>query len=234
MAKDPISSATTQILRPLLARHGFQRLTNRITARVVDHNILQYVSVRLSSWGSRTFCLNYASFCLFSPQDGLPGSPGGRIFIKHRSPLWSERILFQKAHREFFPGETEEDALSSMSKLCSKLESQAWPFFEKTDSVESFYRHLKKQRWGSEHHRRFELGCCLAHLNNYKKAERELNLAEMLYKHDGREWCEERVRQVQALLTSIKNNAVGSLLEDWRSASIESLKLSPVIETDGG
>ena len=229
MSHDPISTATSKILRPILASHGFLKLTNRFSARVVD-NIVQFVSVRVSARGTRSFQIQYASISLFPPRDTLPLQPGGTIYITQKSNSFFERIFFLKFRRTSFPGATDEEALSSMSKLCSKLDTQAFPFFDQTDSIEKLYRFLKKERWGSEHHRHFEIGCCLAKLKNFREAERELKLAEKLYINDGRDWCEEKISQVQSLLSAIEKNDTDRLLDDWTNDSIKTLNLAPILK----
>ncbi len=229
MGQDPISLATSKILRPLLASHGFRRLANRFTARVID-NIVQFVSVHVSTRGTRWFRLEYASIVLFPPRDTLPLQPGGTIYIEQDSQFLLDRIFRRKFRRTGFPGLTDEEASASMLRLCSQLETQAFPFFDQTESIDKLCHFLKKQRWGSEHHRHFEIGCCLAKLRDYPEAKQELKLAEKLYIKDGRDWCEQQITQVRRLLDAIEGHTSDSLLDDWTTDSISTLNLERIIK----
>lgn len=230
MGRDPISVATSKILRPLLAPRGFLRLSNRFTARVTD-SIVQFVSVHVSARGTRWFRLEYASICLFRPRDTLPLQPGGTIYIEQESQFLLDRIFRRKFRRTGFPGLTDDEADWSMSRLCSQLDTQAFPFFAQTDSTDKLCHFLKKQRWGSEHHRHFEIGCCLSKLREYPEARRELKLAEKLYIKDGRDWCEQQIAQVRRLLDAIEGNTSDSVLDIWTTASISTLGLERVIKS---
>lgn len=233
MGQDPISVASSEILRPLLVSHGFLHLTNRFTARVVD-DIVQFVSVHVSARGTRLFGLEYASIALFMPRATLPLQPGGTVHIEEESQFLLDRILWRKFRRTRFPGQTVEEARSSMSSLCSQLETQAFSFFAQTESVENLCLFLKRERWGSEHHRHFEIGCCLAKLRAHREAIQELRIAEKLYMKDGRDWCKERLTQVRALLDAIDDDTSDSLLHDWTAASVATLNLERIRKNESG
>jgi hypothetical protein len=229
MSRDPISIATSEILRPLLASQGFLRLTNRFTARVVD-SIVQFVSVRVSARGTHSFKLEYASISLFPPRDTLPLQPGGTVYIEQESNFFWDRLFHRKFHRTAFPGLTEDEARASMSRLCSQLEAQAFHFFAQTESIEKLCSFLKKERWGSEHHRHFEIGCCLATLRDFEEAKKELILAKKLYVKSGCDRCDEKVQQAQALLDAIENKNSNTLIDGWITKSITTLNLEPLVK----
>jgi hypothetical protein len=62
-SSDPLTAATTSILIPELRFFGFRRKTNRLIARIQD-DILQFFDLQLEAYGSKGFCVNYASLSL--------------------------------------------------------------------------------------------------------------------------------------------------------------------------
>lgn len=225
MAKDPISVATESLLVPRLRAHGFERLTNRITARIVD-DILQFVSVQVSRRGSRWFRLEYASIGLFRPRDTLPLQPGGTITRMPESQTLVERLFRTGSRQAGFDGTSMEAATASMSEAAGLVETQAIPFFAQTRTPALLYNKLLHERWGSDHHLHFEVGCCRTRMGQFEEASTALRRALRLYREDGRDWCGQEVERVTALLAALEQGRSHDVLERWTRESMTNLCLN--------
>lgn len=228
MSKDPISHATSSILMPSLAVQGFKRLTNRIAARVVD-DILQFVSVHVSRRGTRWFRLDYASICLFRPRDTLPLQPGGTIVRATEPRTFLQRLFRHGPQQHGFDGTGPSSANASMSDAVCLVNAQAIPFFAQTRTTLLLHERLRKERWASQHHLLFELGCCLARLQRFAEAEEVLKRAVYLYGKDGRDWCHREIQRVNSLRTAIQQGHSDERLIGWARESVSGLELGVLL-----
>ena len=228
MSKDPISDATASILMPSLEVQGLKRLTNRIAAHIVD-DILQFVSIHLSRRGTRRFRLEYASICLFRPRDTLPLQPGGTIVRTIESGTFLQRLCRREPQRHGFDGTGPASANASMSEAVCLVNTQTLPFFAQTRTTRLLYERLLKERWGSQHHLQFELGCCLARLQRFAEAEEVLKRAVDLYENDGRDWCIREIERVNSLRTAIQQGRSDARLIEWVRESVSGLGLGALL-----
>jgi hypothetical protein len=216
-SKDPLTAATTSILMPALQAHGFIRVTNRLIAR--DRNlILQSISLQLSQWGNRMFCVNYAVNSLFRPREFLTLSPGGRL----------KRRRF--GGEVWWDSDTHEKADEAMQEVTSLILSKTLPWFDKCDTVKGLYKILSRERWGSRHHLEFEKACCLARLGRLDEAKDRLDTAIKLFIDDGRDWTPQYVNECQDLIDAIERGNHDQLLSDWVEWSIGQLRLGKLYE----
>lgn len=224
MSRDPISDATSTILTPSLEVQGFKRLTNRITARIVD-DVLQFVSVQVSRRGTQRFHLGYASICLFRPRDMLPLQPGGLILGSAAPRTWLQRLLRLGSEQRGFDGTEPDLAHASMTEAVGLVSTLALPFFAQTRTTPLLYERLLQERWGSQHHLLFEMGCCLTRLKRFIEAERVLKRAVLLYEKDGRDWCRREIERISSLSTAIQQGRSDERLIEWTQESVATLAL---------
>lgn len=197
-SKDPLTASTTSILLPSLKPFGFRRLTGRVVARI-SSDILQSVSLQLAAYGGGDLCVNYASLTLFNPRDFFSLSPGDRLRRLNAADAW-------------FPSSTHEAADASMREVVPLLEAQALPFFQSMYTPEVILKYLKREKSGPNHHRGFDIACCLEKLERFKDAERHAQVAANLYRKDGRPWALDCARQADELLASLRDGSVADLL----------------------
>jgi hypothetical protein len=91
--------------------------------------------------------------------------------------------------------------------------------------------YLKREKRRSNHHREFNIACCLAKLQQYKDSARHVQLAAALYRKDGRPWALDCARLADQLLTSLRDGSVVDLLAQWTEHSIAQLRLRTLIRS---
>jgi hypothetical protein len=67
-SKDPLTAATTSVLKPALTSLGFQGRGSRDFVRIND-GVLQLINLQLQAYGSKDFCVNYSATTLYEPKD---------------------------------------------------------------------------------------------------------------------------------------------------------------------
>jgi hypothetical protein len=215
-SKDPLTAAATSILLPALRPYGFERKTNRVIARVCSADILQFFDLQLGSYGSKDFCVNYASISLVCPRDYLILEPGNRLSHRNGAAAW-------------FSAVTHEEADSSMLEVAKMAVGQAVPFFDRS-------RTLADQlglHHSDKHHGCLEMACLSARLGRTEDAVAYALRAIKLYREDGREWCPQYITHCEALINSIQAGNYVQLLGEWRDHSIATLRLEGLITEHG-
>src|SRR5262245_44204123 len=215
-SSDPLTAATTSILIPELRLHGFRRKTNRLIARIQD-DILQFFDLQLEAYGSKGFCVNYASLSLFCPRDYLILQPGARLKRENSAEAW-------------LPAKTHDEADASMGKLVNMAQTQALPFFDATKSVAGLLECLRAECWASRHHLYLEMAFCEARVGQFEDAKSHALQAIDLYREDGRAWCPQYVELCQQLIGGIESNKLPETLQRWIDHSVGKLGLSKLRE----
>src|SRR5262245_17310454 len=205
-SSDPLTAATTSILIPELRLHRFRRKTNRIIARIQD-DILQFFDLQLEAYGSKEFCVNYASLSLLWPRDYLILQPGARLNRENRAEAW-------------LPAKTHNEADASMAKVVNMVQTQALPFFDATKSVGDLLECLKGESWGSRHHLYLEMAFCEARLGRCDDAKSHALQAIDLYREDSRAWCPEYIELCQRLIGGIESNKLAEMFQGWIDHSV--------------
>lgn len=210
-AKDPLTAATTSLLLPALEPLGFRKKSSRVIGRIRS-DILQFLDLQVSSFGSKDFYVNYASVSLFLPREFLVLQPGGRLRNAGGAEAW-------------WPASSHDIAIASMQEVVPAFQNQVTPFFTSTETVEGLLGFLLTEDWASQHHLKFELGCCLAILGRIEEAERHLTQAISLYRADGRKWCQDYITKCEELIAAIRRGVASELFQEWTRWSVRGLRL---------
>jgi hypothetical protein len=176
-SKDPLTAATTSILKLAVTPLGFHELGSRLFARVLD-SVLQYFAFQLSAWGSKDFAVNYAAITLYSPREDFVGSPGGRLPRGESSDGW-----WASKNHEF--------ADNSMRDVVARLNTHCLPWFERTSTTAGLLEVLLEEnaRLGRPSiNFLFDIACCQAHLGQFHEAQRALEQAAAAYRKCYQEW----------------------------------------------
>src|SRR5262245_22881115 len=213
-SSDPLTAATTSILIPELRLHGFRRKTPRLIARIQD-DILQFFDLQLEAYGSKGFCVNYASFSLFCPRDYLILQPGARLNRENGAEAW-------------LPAKTHDEADASMANVVNMAQAQALPFFDATKSVAGLLECLKGETWASRHHLYLDMAFCEARVGRFDDAKAHALQAIDLYREDGRAWCAECIELCQRLIGGIENRELAEMFSRWIDHSVGKLGLSKI------
>lgn len=222
-SKDPLTAATTSILRPAITPLGFHKLGSRTFARVHD-SVLQYFSFQLSAWGGKDFAVNYAAITLYSPREHFVILPGGRLPRGMSGDGW-------------WASKTHEYADNSMHDVVSRLASHCLPWFERVSTTAGLLavlidEHAKIRR--PDAHYLFDIACCQTHLGQISEAQQALDQAVAGYRkwHDEmpeRTWCLDCIVRCESLLVAIRSSQQEQLLAQWRADSIRNLKLEKIV-----
>ena len=210
-SKDPLTAATTLILKPVLVPLGFQKHTQRKFVRLTN-DIVQVVILEKSGWGNPVFRLQYSCLAVYPPCDGLTLS----------SALYEVLPSINK----FRDMDTQEHAESSMREVVRIFNELLFPWFEETKTMTGlldFYQRDSKNP--QDHHRFFAKACCFVAIGDLSQAWANLETAIEQYQKDGRDWCFGYIEQCSELLEAIRSQSVESLLNKWREHSIEHLGL---------
>lgn len=213
---DPLTAATTAILRPAIRPDGFDLLSRRSFARV-RAGILHFIDLQLSTWGGKMFCVNYAAISLYSPRDHFVLEPGDRLRKESGGEKW-------------WPADNHDSANNSAFEVVKALKAQALPFFDRAQTTAGYLEIMERKKGGSFHHLLFERACVYARLELNGAAKEALAAAIRLYGEDGRSWCAACIVRCEELLAAIERGRVEALLTQWTDKSIGSLRLEKFLE----
>lgn len=200
--RDLLTPAIDRVWRSAMHDHGFQRAGRRDFIRVCG-GILQEFNFQISAFGSRDFCVNVAAFSI-AGNDMPVLQPGFRLAAPNGADVW-------------LPSASADDAEKSAMTMLQLAIEQALPFFAENSSYQQHARYLRVQRWGSEHHRWFQIGVAEAGSAEKARAIEALKAAISYYIADGRAWCAAYVERAQTLITAIEFDRHNELLESWCS-----------------
>ena len=205
-SKDPLTAATTSILKPGLESAGFVKLSQRVFVRLRSP-VVQHVSVSLSRWGGNRFRVCYSSMPLFVPTTNFTLMLGGWFPRDgHENGVWS------KKHHEV--------ADKAMNSVLHEFRSGILPWFDRTDSIDSLVPLLTTMGYNPKGPRELELGACHAWLGDLDNAKAALTF-------DGgndvaRSFCE-------TLLSAIESGTHHTLLNEWYADTVQSLKIESLL-----
>jgi hypothetical protein len=198
--RDLLTPAIDRVWRPAMRDHGFQRAGRRDFIRVCG-GILHEFNFQISASGSRDFCVNVAAFSI-AGNDMPVLQPGFRLAAPNGADVW-------------LPSASADDAEKSAIAMLQLAIDQALPFFAENNGYQQHARCLRGQRWGSEHHRWFQIGVAEAGSAESARATEALKTAISYYIADGRAWCAVGIERAEALIRAIESDRHNGLLEQW-------------------
>ena len=222
-SKDPLTAATTSILKPAIASLGFQKLGSRSFGCVSD-GVLQYLDLQLSAYGSKDFAVNHAAITLFNPRDYMVLQPGGRLPRGKSGDGW-------------WKSSTHELADNSMRDVAERFTSHCLPWFERTRTTAGLLDVLIEHNSAinpPNAHYLFDIACCQAKLGQLPEAWRSSEKAVAAYnawhQRIKADWCFDCIATCQKLLEAIRDKHQERLLADWQAHSILKLKLGKILK----
>lgn len=215
-SSDPLTAATTSILKPAIGAAGFQKMTARTFRRVVSE-ILQCLEIQVSRHGSRDFCINWSSQALFVPRDL------SATFVGDRFPG-------AKSHGGWWSSKTHQEAESSMQEAVSVFNANIRPLCDQSSTVAGTLNALQGlgDCWNGIVH--FERAACHARLDALDYALQSLASAMNRFRvaYDempGRKWCLAGMEHCSSLERAIRAGSWHQLLDEWVRYSKKSLKI---------
>lgn len=211
-SRDPLTAAATQVLRPALAPLGFTPYKGRAFV-CCRGDILHYLGLQLSAWGSKQFAVNYTAMPLFPPTAYVYLPCGGRLRQGKSPDRW-------------WSAATHEQADKSMARVVEAAEDQLHSFFRRT----STYAGLADELGTVDNpHSRFGKACCEvkaglrdAHIT---LAEAVTQFRRVLVDSPASTWADARLSEAAALARAMDDGSEQRLLVDWARATATALKV---------
>jgi hypothetical protein len=202
---DELAAAITRFIAPMLRRAGFRRVRRRVFVRS-QNGIAQRLGFQVDGWGSREFCVN-VSANLIAANELVTLQPGFRLTRDiDGGDLW-------------LPSKTKYEAETSARVIVGSILAEAFPFFEATATIGGLSELLAKEEWGSDHHQQFQLGVAAAFKGDFGDAQRHLSDAIVLYRNDGRDWCDDYIDRANRLCEALADGEAMQLLHCWEQAN---------------
>jgi hypothetical protein len=214
MARDHIRSAITEQLAPMLASAGFRR-TQPKHFMSVSGDLVRHVGFQLSQWGGQSFCLHLYVNTLLNPLGSLHGYRVGR------------RLQNDPDSSVPWEGATEEAARAAIASVASVLRSGHLSWLTSVATLRDYaFEYVSDPQSTADD---FELALVLAREGQSDRpwwsAEKILRAKPELEESEYARSLRSRATLLQA---AIKSNAVGQLIESWRTEYIDRNKLTAV------
>src|SRR5512137_2154965 len=119
---DCLAVSTKSILKPAMGSLGFAPYGKR-TFVLLNGDILQFVDLQLSAWGSREFAVDYSSLLLFPVREHLSIPVGGRLPRGRSCDGWWSSLR-------------QDYADNSMKEIVTLINERLVPWFNKTKSLD--------------------------------------------------------------------------------------------------
>jgi hypothetical protein len=221
-SKDPLTSATTKYLNPLLRDAGFKRYSNRSFAKISNNEVFQYLDLQMSAYGGKDFAVNFCTILMTRRQEFI----GSTTF---------KRLPRGLSHEGWWSALSHDSAYQSMQEICEKVTTVAVPWFESTSSASGLAIELEKMKvhMHPNPHTFFELGCCYATTGDLGNANSALKRAVSLFQaaYDempARTWAVQERDLALSLIKAICEGIHQDLLAMWRQKTFEKLKLHKI------
>lgn len=220
-SKDALAAATATFWTPLLREHGFKRYAKRSFGRCTHEGIFQLIGLHLSSYGDKSFSVEYSSM----------------LTTRHREVAGStnfRRLPRGKSNGGWWNAKSHKHADESMREVCEKTGDVAIPWFEATSSTAGLADELLVIARGGNPHTFFELGCCYAVSGDLEAATPILRQAihgfqTAFEEMPKRTWAERERLRAQELVDAIAVRKHQSLLTKWQAETIRTLKLEKLL-----
>ena len=215
-SKDPLTAATTSVLKPALAEHGFRRHTGRCFVRY-QRPVAQFLDIQLSSWGSKDFAINYFILPLF-PQRAFIGSN------------FAGRFPRGKSGDGWWPAKDHARADSSMEEIVEKFHSFAIPIYDASATIDGLIRSLKPMTVSGNSHILRDYAFSMIYAGDTSKGLGEMDGARNAFQKalgemSSRDWCAAAVRECDRLAEACAAGEQAALFEQWIERSEGTLKL---------
>lgn len=226
MPKPSVARAINSTVLPSLTAIGFQRFSGKKYVRVRD-DICQFLFLHVESRIKREFMLEFCAMLICQPHDFECLDPGGR---------------FPDGNGRWYPAHNDDRLAESVGLISDQLPQTLIPWYERSISIQGFIETYTAYAERNGHlarngHSQFTLACAQAKHNNSAVAvtHAKQGIADYEAIYEERpvcEWAKDGAAQCRQLLDALTESSADKLLAEWRSHTIKSLKLEPVIHAE--
>lgn len=215
-SKDPLTAATTSILKPALVDHGFRRHTGRCFVRY-QRPVAQFLDIQLSSWGSKDFAINYFILPLFPQREYIGSNFAGRFPRGKSGDGWWSAKDHSRADR-------------SMEHVIEKFRSFGLSIYDASQTIDGLIQSLEPMTTTGNTHVFRDYAFCLIYTGNTSQGLQQLGVAKTAYQKTlddmpSRDWCVNAIGECDRLAEACAAGEQDALFDQWIDASEGALKL---------
>jgi len=219
-----VKAFDSEILSPHLAPLGFVRYGNKKYGRVRG-DVCQYLFLQVESRMSREFMLEYGAILICQPHESPCLDPGGR-FPDGKNGTW-------------YRANSEDSLRRSIDLIAAALPSALIDWLEGSIAIDGFIATYlqwldKNQHLRKKGHSEFTLACAYALTGEKTVAAEHATQAvrdfEDIYSERPTcDWALDGAQRCKKLLAALRESSTNTLFSDWRTLTVESLKLQPLL-----
>lgn len=219
IAKPSITKSFNETVFPEMAKDGFLKLSSKIFAKIVDEQVLQWVSVYAKSDLKREYFIEFGTQLLCVPSNALVMTVGGR-FTKLSSG-------------GTYGAKTEVMLAQSIVRALAAYKEEAKPDLSKADTVDKLITEYLNLATSSPAiyktgHPSFNIACAYALKRKNDITLNYLSQAKDFYLQLDTDWAKEYILKADLLNAAICENYADKILSEWRNYTAISLKLKNV------
>jgi len=220
--KPSVTNAFIETIFPELAKDGFIKLNQKKYARLLNNEIVQWISIHVETRLRREYLIQYGITFLSCPQDSFSLMLGGNFSQGTSGGTYganNDRMLEKSIQRA----------------LTSYIE-EVRPIFNDLSSIESLitaYKDLieSKPKLCQTGHHDFAIACGYSILEKSKLAKKYCKISQTKYEktfieNSNLDWAQVHIDYTKLLLSALNSDNLIYILESWRKYTIENLKLS--------
>jgi len=224
MSEPSVTRAFNSSVLPKLAEIGFIRLGGKRYARL-RNDVCQFLFLHVESRIKREFMLEYSTILICQPHDVQVLDPGGK-FPYGKNGRW-------------YPAHREARLAESVGLVAEQVPKTLIPWYERSITIPGFIDTYSGYLEENPHlarngHSEFTVACAHARTSDAHSAAAHAEKAIIDYEriYDQRpacEWAKDGAGRCRRLLDSLAQSTTDTLFAQWRSHTIESLKLAALI-----
>jgi len=230
-SKQSVTNAFNTIVFPVMSTDGFIKINNKLFARLLDSQILQWVSIYVSTQLKREYRIEYGTMLISVPATSFNSTIGGSFSKLSSGGTYGAKTIKMLE--------------LSIERVLIAYNEEVRPIFLNTSTLPKLIAAYKQLKTDDLHlystgHPEFNIACAYALLYDNSKSSKHAQIAIRNYKTIENEfknqgitafWPSEGIKQTEALLTALDKKNTETLFEKWKTFTIEQLKLSILKKT---
>jgi len=224
--KPSVTRQFNDVVFPEMKKDGFVKLSTKLFARLLEDEILQWVSLYVDGSLRRHYYVEYGTMLISVPRENLVKTLGGD-FKKGASGgsygALNERMLDE-----------------SIQRVLIAYQQEVRPILSRTSSLDAFIRSCEQLASSSPHlgetgHMDFDLACAFCLNGKPAYAIKHCKAAQMKYeivysKNSASAWALKGSSRAKLLLSKLGNSSELTILAEWKKQTIDALKINKLLQ----